>query len=294
MGQNKLFAGLVLLVLLLLLGWNSLFTVKQWELAALFKFGEIVRTDYKPGLHFKLPIVNNIKRFDGRIQTLDAEPERYLTAEKKNVIVDSFVKWRIDNVSDYYTAMGGDRVRTNIRLSQIIKDGLRSEFGKRTIQEVVSGERKEIMNILLNNAEREARKFGIRVVDVRIKRIDLSPEISVSVYHRMEAERSRVAKDLRSKGAEAAERIRADADRQRTIIIAGAFREAEQLRGNGDAKAAEVYARAYNKDPEFFSFYRSLNAYKETFRDRNDMLVLEPDSDFFRYFKNSRGNAGKP
>jgi len=294
MGQNKLFTGAVVLALLLLLGWSSLFTVKQWELAALFKFGEILRTDYQPGLHFKLPIVNNIKKFDGRIQTLDAEPERYLTAEKKNVIVDSFVKWRIDNVSDYYTAMGGDRVRTNIRLSQIVKDGLRSEFGKRTIQEVVSGERKEIMDILLDNAERQAKEFGIRVVDVRIKRIDLSEEISASVYHRMEAERSRVAKDLRSKGAEAAERIRADADRQRTIIVAGAFREAEQLRGNGDAKAAEIYAQAYNKNPEFYAFYRSLNAYKETFKGKNDLLVLEPDSDFFRYFKKFRSDAGKP
>ena len=248
-----------------------------------------MRTDYKPGLHFKLPVVNNVKKFDARIQTLDAEPERYLTAEKKNVIVDSFVKWRIDDVAAYYTSMGGDRLRANLRLSQIIKDGLRSEFGKRTIRDVVSGEREEIMKILSVNTARQARQFGIQVVDVRIKRIDLPQEISVSVYRRMEAERARVAKDLRSKGAEAAERIRADADRQRTIIIADAFREAEQLRGEGDAKAADIYARAYTKDAEFYSFYRSLSAYRATFNSESDILVLEPDSEFFKYFKAAKG-----
>ncbi|MFQ5488879.1 MAG: protease modulator HflC [Gammaproteobacteria bacterium] len=288
MSQNKPLL-IVILVAALLLGWSSLFTVKEWERAVLFKFGEIVRTDYAPGLHFKLPIVNNVKKFDARIQTLDAEPERYLTAEKKNVIVDSFVKWRIDDVAAYYTSMGGDRLRANLRLSQIIKDGLRSEFGKRTIRDVVSGEREEIMKILSVNTARQAKEFGIKVVDVRIKRIDLPQEISISVYRRMEAERARVAKDLRSKGAEAAERIRADADRQRTIIIAEAFREAEQLRGEGDAKAADIYARAYTKDAEFYSFYRSLNAYRATFNSENDILVLEPDSEFFKYFKSAKG-----
>lgn len=288
MSQNKPLL-IVILVAALLLGWSSLFTVKEWERAVLFKFGEIVRTDYAPGLHLKLPIVNNVKKFDARIQTLDAEPERYLTAEKKNVIVDSFVKWRIDDVAAYYTSMGGDRLRANLRLSQIIKDGLRSEFGKRTIRDVVSGEREEIMKILSVNTARQAKEFGIKVVDVRIKRIDLPQEISISVYRRMEAERARVAKDLRSKGAEAAERIRADADRQRTIIIAEAFREAEQLRGEGDAKAADIYARAYTKDAEFYSFYRSLNAYRATFNSENDILVLEPDSEFFKYFKSAKG-----
>lgn len=286
--QNKSLL-IVVAAAALLLAWASLFTVKEWERAVLFRFGEIVRTDYTPGLHFKIPIVNNVKKFDGRIQTLDAEPERYLTAEKKNVIVDSFVKWRIDDVAAYYTSMGGDRLRANLRLSQIIKDGLRSEFGKRTIQDVVSGERKEIMDILSVNTDRQAAEFGIKVVDVRIKRIDLSEEISVSVYRRMEAERARVAKDLRSKGAEAAERIRADADRQRTIIIAEAFREAEQLRGEGDARAADIYARAYTRDPEFYSFYRSLNAYRAAFKNEKDFLVLEPSSDFFRYFKDAQG-----
>ncbi len=290
MGANKSLIGIVL-VLVAVIAWGSLFTVKEWERAALFKFGEIVRTDYDPGLHFKIPIVNNIRKFDGRIQTLDADPERYLTAEKKNVIVDSFVKWRIDNVATYYTTMGGDTVRANIRLSQIIKDGLRSEFGKRTIQDVISGERKKIMDILLVNTATQAEEFGIKVVDVRIKRIDLPEDISNSVYRRMEAERARTAKDLRSKGAEAAERIRADADRQRTVILAEAYREAEQTRGQGDAKAAEIYANAYTQDPEFYSFYRSLNAYKATFKTENDILVLEPDSDFFRYFKSVQGKT---
>ncbi len=290
MGANKSLIGIIL-VLVVAIAWGSLFTVKEWERAALFKFGEIVRTDYEPGLHFKIPIVNNIRKFDGRIQTLDADPERYLTAEKKNVIVDSFVKWRIDDVAPYYTTMGGDTVRANIRLSQIIKDGLRSEFGKRTIQDVISGERKKIMDILLVNTAAQAKEFGIRVVDVRIKRIDLPEDISNSVYRRMEAERARTAKDLRSKGAEAAERIRADADRQRTVILAEAYREAEQTRGQGDAKAAEIYANAFNQDPEFYSFYRSLNAYKATFKSENDILVVEPDSDFFRYFKSVQGKT---
>lgn len=290
MGNSKPLIGIVLIVILVI-AWGSLFTVKEWERAALFKFGEIVRTDYDPGLHFKIPVINNIKKFDARIQTLDADPERYLTAEKKNVIVDSFVKWRIDNVGLYYTTMGGDVLRANIRLSQIIKDGLRGEFGKRTIQDVISGDRNKIMDILLANTEIQATEFGIEVVDVRIKRIDLPEDISNSVYRRMEAERARTAKDLRSKGAEAAERIRADADRQRTVIVAAAFREAEQTRGQGDAKAAEIYAKAYNNDPEFYSFYRSLNAYKATFRTENDILVLEPDSDFFKYFKSAQGKT---
>jgi len=288
MAQNKMVILVALAVAALGL-MSSAFTVKEWERAILFQFGEVVRTDYKPGLHFKIPVINNVRKFDGRVMTLDAEPERYLTAEKKNLIVDAFVKWRIDDIKQYYTAMGGDAERANLRLSQIIKDGLRAEFGKRTIQEVVSGERKEVMEVLAVNTEAQARNFGIRVVDVRIKRIDLPEDISTSVYRRMEAERARVAKDLRSRGAEAAERIRADADRQRTVIVAEAYREAEQLRGEGDAKAADLYASAFKRDPEFFSFYRSINAYRDSFKDKGDVLLIEPDSDFFKYFKNSKG-----
>jgi membrane protease subunit HflC len=288
MAQNKMYILIALVVVVLGLA-SSAFTVKEWERAILFQFGEVVRTDYDPGLHFKIPVINNVRKFDGRVMTLDAEPERYLTAEKKNLIVDAFVKWRIDDIKQYYTSMGGDAERTNLRLSQIIKDGLRAEFGKRTIQEVVSGERKEVMEVLAVNTEAQAKNFGIRVVDVRIKRIDLPEDISTSVYRRMEAERARVAKDLRSRGAEAAERIRADADRQRTVIVAEAYRESEQLRGEGDAKASDIYAAAFKRDPEFFSFYRSINAYRESFRDKGDIMLLEPDSDFFKYFKDSKG-----
>lgn len=288
MARNKM-AILIVLVLAVLGVLSSVFTVKEWERAILFQFGEVVRTDYQPGLHFKIPVINNVRKFDGRIMTLDAEPERYLTAEKKNLIVDAFVKWRIDDIKQYYTAMGGDADRANLRLSQIIKDGLRAEFGKRTIQEVVSGERKEVMEVLALNTEAQARNFGIRVIDVRIKRIDLPEDISTSVYRRMEAERARVAKDLRSRGAEAAERIRADADRQRTVIVAEAYREAEQLRGEGDAKAADLYAAAFKRDPEFFAFYRSINAYRDSFKDKGDVLLISPDSDFFKYFKDSKG-----
>ncbi len=281
-------AGLLLVVVAL-----SAFTVEQRQLAILFRLGEIVRTDFEPGLHFKVPFINNIRKFDARIQTLDAPPERYLTAEKKNVIVDSFVKWRINDVAKYYTAMGGTTERANIRLSQIIKDGLRAEFGKRTIQEVISGERNEVMRILSEAADRQAQEFGIQVVDVRIKRIDLPEDISSSVYHRMEAERARVAKELRSRGAEAAERIRADADRQRTIILAEAYREAEKIRGEGDAEASRTYAEAYRKNAEFFSFYRSINAYRNVFGSKADVMVLSPDSDFFAYLKDPNGGRGR-
>lgn len=289
MDQGKIMTVLVALLVTVLVGSFCVFTVDERERAIKFRLGEIVKTDFEPGLYFKFPLVNNVRKFDARIVTLDAEPERYLTSEKKNVIVDSFVKWQINDVATYYTAMGGDERNANLRLSQIIKDGLRGEFGKRTIQEVVSGERAQIMTILTTNAAIQAEEFGIRVVDVRIKRIDLSEDVSVSVFLRMEAERARVAKDLRSRGAEAAERIRADADRQRTIIIADAFRESEQLRGEGDGESAAIYAKAYEQDSEFYSFYRSLNAYKSAFKTKSDIVVLEPNSDFFKYFKNSQG-----
>ena len=289
MDQGKLMTVVVALMITVLVGSFCVFKVDERERAIKFRLGEIVKTDFDPGLYFKFPLVNNVRKFDARIVTLDSDPERYLTSEKKNVIVDSFVKWQIEDVGVYYTAMGGDERNANLRLSQIIRDGLRGEFGKRTIQEVVSGERAEIMTILTANAAEQAKEFGISVVDVRIKRIDLSQDVSTSVFQRMEAERARVAKDLRSKGAEAAERIRADADRQRTIIIADAFRKAEELRGEGDGEAAAIYAEAFTKDSEFYSFYRSLNAYRDSFKDKSDIVVLEPDNDFFKYFKSSTG-----
>lgn len=284
MGRVNGLVGVLLAVAVVIASF-SIFTVDEREKVILFRLGEIVSTDFAPGLHFKTPFVNNVRKFDARIQTLDAEPERYLTGEKKNLIVDSFVKWRIKDVSNYYTATGGDAVRANLRLSQIIKDGLRGEFAKRTIQEAVSGERQQIMEAITASANKEAEAFGIDIVDVRIKRIDFPPDISDSVYRRMRAERQRVAKDLRSRGAESAEKIRAEADRQRTVIIADAFRDAEVLRGEGDAVATDIYAKAYGKDIEFYSLYRSLNAYKNTFANKNDVLVIEPDSEFFKYFK---------
>lgn len=284
MPQGKIISLIVILAVLIV-GSMSFFTVNEREKAIMFKFGEIISTDFDPGLHWKIPFVNNVRKFDARIQTMDAEPERYLTSEKKNLIVDAFVKWRIDNVAKYYTATGGDALRANIRLSQFIKDGLRGEFGKRTIREVVSGERVEIMDILTVAANEQAQEFGIDILDVRIKRIDLDKNISDSVYRRMEAERERVAKELRAEGEREAETIRAKADRERTVILAEAFRKAEQIRGEGDQLAAGIYAEAYNQDKEFYAFYRSINAYKRSFSSRDDILVLQPKSEFFKYFK---------
>jgi membrane protease subunit HflC len=284
MGPLKLLSGIIIIIVLSI-GSYSFFTVDETESAVLFRLGEVVRSDFKPGFYWKIPFVNNVKKFDQRIQTLDAEPELYLTREKKNVIVDSFVKWKINDVRNYYTATGGDARRANTRLSQFIKDGLRSEFGKRTIQEVISGERAEIMDIMTIEANKTAVAFGINIVDVRVKRIDLDKEISVSVYRRMEAERRRVANDYRARGEEEAEKLRADADRKKTIILAEAYRDSEIFRGEGDGLAANIYAKAYSKDAKFYSLYRSLAAYKSTFANKGDMLVIEPNSEFFKYFK---------
>jgi len=258
MAQLKIIIGAVL-VIAVFIGSAAIFTVDEREKAILFRLGEIVRTDFKPGLHVKTPFINNVRKFDARIQTLDAEPERFLTGEKKNLIVDSFVEWKINDVASFYTATGGDSLIANVRLSQIIKDGLRGEFAKRTIKEAISGERAEIMKFITAQANKEAQAFGIDIVDVRIKRIDFPADISDSVYRRMRAERERVAKDLRSRGAEAAERIRAEADRQRTVLIADAYRDSEILRGEGDAKATDIYAKAYGKDIEFYSLYRRVD-----------------------------------
>ncbi|MEI6542582.1 MAG: protease modulator HflC [Methylococcales bacterium] len=284
MTQNKILVGLAGL---LLLGVMSVFSVSQTEKAIKFRLGEIVKNDYEPGLHFKIPFINNIKKFDARIQTMDAKPERFLTAEKKNVIVDSFVKWRIGNVSTFYTTVAGDIDQANLRLDQIIKDAFRSEFSKRNIKQLISTDRSAIREILTNNSKAVAAELGMEIVDVQVMRIDLPPEVSSSVFRRMEAERERVAREFRSQGAEAAERIRADADRQRVVTLANAFRDAEKLRGEGDAASAEIYATAYGADAEFFTFYRSLNAYKKAFTN-SSLMVLDPDSDFFRYFNKQK------
>ena len=280
---------LVLALGLVVLGAFSMFQVGQWEKALLFRLGEIVSTDLKPGLHFKMPFINNVRKYDGRILTLDVDPERFLTVEKKNVIVDSFVMWRIADVGRYYTAVLGDERHAGQRLEQIIKDGMRGQFSKRTINEVVSGVRDEIMIQLTADANRQAKAIGIEIVDVRVKRVDLPAEVSNSVYRRMQAERARVAKEFRSQGAEAAEKIRADADRQRQVLIANAYRDAEQTRGQGDARAAEIYAGAYSKDKEFYSFYRSLQAYKQSFQQGQDMMLLQPEGEFFEYFNGAKG-----
>ena len=284
MTQNKI---LVALGALLFIGMMCVFTVSETEKAIKFRLGEIVKNDYEPGLHFKLPFINNVKKFDKRIQTMEAKPERFLTAEKKNVIVDSFVKWRIGDVTTFYTVVAGDVDQANLRLDQIVKDAFRGEFGKRNIQQLVSTDRQEIREILIKNAMPLAAALGMEIIDVQVMRIDLPEEVSSSVFRRMEAERERVAREFRSQGAEAAERIRADADRQRVVTMANAFRDAEKLRGEGDAKSAEIYAKAYGEDTEFFTFYRSLNAYKKTFTS-SSMMVLDPESDFFRYFKQQK------
>ncbi len=284
MTQNKI---LVTLGALLFITMMCVFTVNETEKAIKFRLGEIVKNDYEPGLHFKWPFINNIKKFDKRIQTMEAKPERFLTAEKKNVIVDSFVKWRIGDVTTFYTVVAGDVDQANLRLDQIVKDAFLGEFGKRNIQQLVSTDRQAIREILIKNAKPLAADLGMEIIDVQVMRIDLPEEVSSSVFHRMEAERERVAREFRSQGAEAAERIRADADRQRVVTMANAFRDAEKLRGEGDAKSAEIYAKAYGEDAEFFTFYRSLNAYKKTFTS-SSMMVLDPDSDFFRYFKQQK------
>ena len=285
MTQGKIIS-LALIVVILIIGSMSVFTVDERQKAILFKFREIVRTDFKPGLHFKIPIWNEVQKFDGRIQTMDAQPERFLTSEQKNVNVDAFVKWKIENVAKFYTATGGGDVATaNVRLSQFINDRLRSEFAKRTIKQVVSGDRHEIMDILTVEANTLAQEFGIDIIDVRVKRIDLFEEISGSVYSRMAAKRQEVAKQLRATGEKEAETIRAKADKERTVILAEAYRESESIRGQGDQEAANIYGTAYNKDKEFYAFYRSLLAYKGAFNSKDDILVLQPQSEFFKYFQ---------
>ncbi len=277
-------AGLVFLVLASM----SFFHVKENEKAILFRLGEMVESDFEPGLHFKTPIINNVSTFDARVLTLDAKSERFLTSEKKNVIVDSFVKWRIGDVGLFYTTVGGDEFQANLRLDQIMKDAMRSEFGVRTIKQLISEDRSELRDTLLQKLAPLASKFGMELIDIRIKRIDLPPEVSSSVYQRMRAERERVAREFRSQGAESAEQISAEADKQRQVILANAHRDAENIRGRGDAQSAEIYAKSYGKNPEFYAFHRSLQAYQASFEKTQDTLVIKPDSDFFKYFSSEK------
>jgi membrane protease subunit HflC len=282
---------LALMAVIALLAYLAAFNVYPVEYAAKLRLGKIIRTDFDPGLHWQLPFVNNVVKFDRRIQSLDAAPQRFITAEKKDVIVDSFVKWRIANVREYYTATGGDERRAQARLGQIIADGLRGQFASRTLKQVVSTEREEIMTTLREEAKVPAASLGIEVIDVRVKRIDLPEEVSASVYSRMRAERNEVANQLRSQGEEQAEIIEADADRQEQVILAEANRDGQRIRGEGDAKATELYAQAYMRDPEFYAFYRSLQAYRNTFQGSNDVMLLDAGSEFFDFFRQPAGKA---
>jgi membrane protease subunit HflC len=276
---------LVLLAVVLLVAMSSLFIVGERQLAIKFQLGEIVASDYEPGLHVKAPWpINNVRKFDKRVLTLDTRPERFLTGEKKNVEVDFFVKWRIKNPAKYYTSFMGDERQAGLRLLQIVNNGLQLEFDQRTIKQVVSDDRSVMMSDLTTKANAETAPFGIEVVDVRIKRIELPAEVSNSVYARMRAERERIAKEHRAEGQEAAKGIQAIADRERTVILAEARRDAEILHGEGDARAIEIYAGAYGANQEYYEFYRSMMAYREALAKSQDVLVLEPDSEFFKYF----------
>ncbi|WP_047537004.1 protease modulator HflC [Methylotenera versatilis] len=279
-----IFAALVILSM-------SFYTVDQREYALVFRLGEIVAVKDKPGLYFKVPLVDDLKKFDNRIITLDwEEPAKFNTSENKYMMVDSFVKWRIIDPAKYYVSIkeGGEAAAED-RLSKVVNAGFRAEFGKRTVHDVIAGERTAIMDNLRKRADAEARQIGIQVVDVRLKRVDYSEEISKSVFDRMIAERKRIANQLRSEGSAASEKIRADADKQREVIIAEAFRDAQKMKGEGDAKAAEIYSSAYGKNPEFYAFYRSQEAYKNSFKSKSDVMVLDPKSDFFKYMRSSSG-----
>jgi len=284
--KTSITTALVSIAVVLGLVSSALFTVDQRQNAMVFRLGEITSVKTEPGLYWKLPIIEDVRFYDARIHTVDTdEPERFLTSEKKNVLVDSFIKWRIVDVKQYYISVGGDERRARDRLNKTVNDSLRAEFGKRTVYQVISGERDEIMELMREKVDVDARKIGVEVLDVRLKRVDLTQEISEAVYRRMEAERKRVANELRSTGFAESEKIRADADREREIIIAEAYRDAQQIKGDGDASAAAIYAGAFKKNPDFYSFYKSLEAYKQTFSDKSDILVVEPESPFFKHMK---------
>jgi len=285
--KSSLFLGLFFVVFLVL--WNCFYIVLQTERAVLLQFGRVVNTDVKPGIRFKIPGINQVRKFDGRILTLDSNTERFLTLEKKALMVDAFAKWQVQDAEVFYTATSGIRSTAENLLARRLEASLRDQFGKRTLHEAVSGERDALMNQVTESLNRDVqRELGIRVIDVRVKAIDLPEEVYNSVYQRMASEREREAREHRAKGQELAEGIRADADRQSRVLLAEAYREAQEIRGVGDAKSAEIYASAYNKDPEFYAFYRSLQAYRASFANKGDVLVLDPKSDFFKYLEKSK------
>lgn len=279
-------AFLVAAVVAFLVLSMSVYTVDQRKAAIKFQLGEVVSMETQPGLYFMVPILQNVRLYDTRIQTYDSkDAERFLTSENKNVLVDSFVKWRVIDVRQYYVSVRGDSVAAEARISQTVNDALRAEFAKRTVHDVVSGEREKIMETVADKVDKDVKNIGVEVVDVRLKRVDLVPEISSDVFRRMESERKRVANELRSTGSAEGEKIKADADRQKQIIVAEAYRDAQRIKGEGDAQAARIYAEAFGKNPEFYSFYRSLEAYRASLRNKSDVMVLEPSSDFFKYLK---------
>ena len=280
---------LVLLAVAAVVVSMSLFTVDERDLAVKFRFGEIIKSDFEPGLHFKIPIVNNVNKYPRRLLAINNPQELFLTVEKKNLLVDFFIEWRISDVGDFYRTSGGDELVAAQRLLEIVKDGIRAEFAKRTVLEVVSAERRDLMDDMLAKARANAVSLGIDVVDVRVERIEFSDEVSESVFNRMRQERARIAAELRAQGAENAERIRAEADRERTVLLAEAYRDAEILRGAGDATAAEIYAKAYDKDRDFYSFHRSIQAYRRAIGQPGDLLILDSKGEFFRYL-NQAGN----
>jgi modulator of FtsH protease HflC len=285
-------AVLVLAVVMVM----SVYTIDQRKAAIKFQLGEVVAVQTEPGLYFLVPILQNVRLYDTRIQTLEArDPERFLTSENRNVLVDSFVKWRVTDVRQYYVSVRGDALAAEARISQTVNDALRAEFAKRTVHDVVSGERDKIMSTVAEKVDQDVRRIGVAVVDVRLKRVDFVPEISSDVYRRMESERKRVANELRATGQAEGEKIKADADRQRQVIVAEAYREAQRTKGEGDAQAAKIYAEAFNRNPEFFSFYRSMEAYRQSLRNKSDVMVLDPSSDFFKYLKSpGRGKQSAP
>jgi membrane protease subunit HflC len=283
---------LALIVVIALVVSSALYTVDRRQNAIVFQLGEVKEVVTKPGLHFKWPLLQNVRHFDMRILTFDdAEPLRFLTQGNRPVLVDSFVKWKINDVRQYYVSVQGDEFRAMTRIKQTVAGVLRDEFGARILHDVVSGEREQIMSRVRDKVDQDLERIGVKIIDVRLKRVDLPADVSESVYRRMEAERKRIANDLRAQGAADAERIRADADRQREVLLAEAYRDAQRVRGEGDAKAASTYAAAFSQNPEFFSFYRSMEAYRNTFRGRNDLMLLETNSDFLRYFRDSLGKS---
>ncbi|MBA1262460.1 protease modulator HflC [Stutzerimonas sp. NM35] len=289
--SNKSLTALIVGVVLAIVLWNSFYIVSQTERAVMLRFGRIVEPDVKPGLHMKIPYVNSVRKFDARLMTLDSTTSRFLTLEKKALMVDSYAKWRVDDAERFYTATSGMKQIADERLARRLEAALRDQFGKRTLHESVSGQRDELMGMVTNSLNRAAQQeLGIEVVDVRVKGIDLPREVNRSVFERMSSEREREAREHRAKGKELAEGIRADADRQRRVLLAEAFREAEELRGDGDAQAAAIYAAAYGQDSEFYSFHRSLQAYRDSFASKEDVLVLDPKSDFFRYLESATAN----